>query len=369
MTRRLVVVHNNIDQRSAIGKLAMWATQVALDADYSVIAVAKDINPLLKADVEYRPLHVPRAVFAYQWARALGTVKAALAGASYDILHTFQAQLTGIADTWHVQFLTRSAEQAGAFPRGNDALSLWRRSQMRTVAAMEDRCLRRLTDSVNVLFPSQLMLKEFTRLYGQPFRHEMLPNPVAELIDVTAHERRQARHDLVGAFDGIVVGYLGGVDDRKGWRELAEGIAGAANTFLLFGGTGSQTFRDARLAGRCRTVGYVEDLTSFLKACDVLAVPSKFDPDPLVVTEAAARGVPSITTPMVGTQEEVLKHGAGVSWDGEAGSFPTVIREVADRQPELSAGASKMAGALSEGWVSERLRRYWAEALEFRKRR
>lgn len=366
MTRRLVVVHNNVDQRSAIGKLAMWAIQVALEADYSVIAVAKDIDPLLKADVEYRPLHVPRAIFAYQWARALGTVKSALAGASYDVLHTYQAQLTVIADTWHVQFLTRSAEQAGALPQGSDALSRWRRSQLRTVATLEDRRLRGLTDSVNVLFPSQLMLKEFTRLYGQPRRHEMLPNPVAELIDVTADERRQARHDLVGVFDGPVVGYLGGVDDRKGWRELADGIAATTNTFLLFGGSGSRTFRDPRLTGRCRTVGYVEDLTTFLAACDVLAVPSRFDPDPLVVTEAAARGVPSITTPMVGTQEEVLKHGAGVSWDGEADSFPAVIRDVVDRQAELATGASKMAAALSEGWVSERLRQFWAEALDFR---
>jgi glycosyltransferase involved in cell wall biosynthesis len=192
---------------------------------------------------------------------------------------------------------------------------------------------------------------------------------VAELIDVTADERRQTRHDLVGDFDGVVVGYLGGVDDRKGWRELADGIGGTANAFLLFGGTGSQTFRDPRLTGRCRTVGYVEDLTSFLAACDVLAVPSRFDPDPLVVTEAAARGVPSITTPMVGTQEEVLKHGAGVSWDGRADTFPAVIGAVADRHAELAAGARKMAGHLCEGWVSERLRQFWAESLEFRARR
>jgi glycosyltransferase involved in cell wall biosynthesis len=359
-----VVVHNNIDQLSAIGKIAAWATRVALEADYRVIAVARDIDPLLKADVEYRPLHVPPAIFAYQWARALSTVKAALAGLSYDILHTYQPQLTGVADTWHLEFLTRSAEQTGSFPQGRDLLSIWRRSQLRTVAAMEDRYLRRLTEKVKVLFPSQLMRNEFTRLYGEPPRHGILPNPMGELVDLTPDKRQQARHDLVGHFGGVVVGYLGGLDDRKGWRELADAIAATTNSFLLFGGTGSQTFRDRRVAGRCRTVGYVEDLTRFLAACDVLAVPSKFDPYGLVVTEAAARGVPSITTPMVGAQAEVLKHGAGVSWDGKADSFPAIIREVAERQVELAAGASRMARALSEGWVSERLRQFWAEALE-----
>ncbi len=241
-SRRLVVVHNNIDQRSAIGKLAMWATQIALEADYSVIAIAKEIDPSLKDDVEYRSLHVPRAVFAYQWARALHTVKSALGGVPYDILHAYQPQLTGIADTWHVQFLTRLAEETGSFPQGGDLLSRWRRLQHRTVAAMEDRYLHNLTDRVEVLFPSQLMLDEFTRLYGRPSRYEMLPNPAAGITEVSVEERRQAREGLVGQFDGVVVGYLGGMDDRKGWRELADGVALAPDAFLVFGGAHSLTF-------------------------------------------------------------------------------------------------------------------------------
>jgi glycosyltransferase involved in cell wall biosynthesis len=366
MTPRIVVVHNNIDQRSSIGKLATWAIRVALEANYSVVAVARDIDPSIRADVEYRRLHVPRAVFAYQWARALGTVKAALAEVRYDILHTYQAQLTGIADTWHVEFLTRSAVQAGAIPQGSDALSRWRRAQVRTVAVMEDRYLRRLSDKVNVLFPSQLMLREFSKLYGEPPRHKILPNPVAAVDDISVDERRHARQDLVGEFDGTVVGYLGGLDDRKGWRELANGIAAATDSFLLFGGTDSQKFRDPRLEGRCRTVGYVDDLTRFLAACDVLAVPSRFDPYALVVVEAAAQGVPSITTSMVGVQEEVVKYGAGASWDGRADTFPEVVSTVAYRRVELAAGARKMAAELSERKVSARLLQCWSEAVERR---
>jgi glycosyltransferase involved in cell wall biosynthesis len=363
------VVHNNIDQHSAIGKLAVWASKVALEADYEVIAVARDLDSTLKADVHHLPLHVPRAVFAYQWARALGTVKAALAGVSYDLLHTYQPQLTGIADTWHVSFLTRAAEQAGSFPRGRDALSIWRRSQHRIVAAMEDHYLRRVTGNVNVLFPSQLMLDEFSRLYGEPLRHEVLPNPVADLVPVSNKQRTQSRQNLVGRFDGVVVGYLGGMDDRKGWRELADGVACASDAFLLFGGTGSKNFHDDRLTGRCNTVGYVEDLTKFLAACDILAVPSTFDPNPQVVTEAAARGVPTITTPMVGAQDEALRYGAGVPWDGHAGTFPAVIRAVVDGHAELAAGARRLAKALSERVVSKQLLQIWADALDFADRK
>jgi glycosyltransferase involved in cell wall biosynthesis len=367
--RRLVVVHNNIDQRSAIGKLAMWSTQVALEADYEVVAVAKDLDPTLRGDVDYLPLHVPRAVFAYQWSRARGTVRSALAGIPYDLLHTFQPQLTGMADTWHVQFLTRAAEHAGSLPRGRDALSRWRRSQQRAVAAMEDRYLSRLTEHVNVLFPSHFMVDEFTRLYGHPPRHTVLPNPAPEIIPISAEDRRRTRRSLVGQFDGVVVGYLGGLDDRKGWRELADGVAGAPDAFLLFGGTGSERFSGDHLRGRCRTVGYVDNLTGFMAACDVLAVPSSFDPCPLVVTEAAARGVPSVTTRGVGGQDEVLKHGAGVSWDGQAASFAGVIRTVAKNQAELAAGAHRLAEALSKRQVSERLRQIWREALESPARR
>jgi glycosyltransferase involved in cell wall biosynthesis len=367
--RRLVVVHNNVDQRSAIGKLAMWATQVGLEAGYTVTVVAKDLDPSLAGEVQHLPLHVPRAVFAYQWGRARGTVRAALGSVSYDILHTYQPQLTGMADTWHVQFLTRVAERTGSFPRGGDALARWRRSQLRMVAMMEDRYLRRVTERVKVLFPGQMMQDEFTRLYGLPIRHQILPNPAPEAMPVSAEERGRARRDLVGEFEGIVVGYLGGLDDRKGWRALADGIALTERAFLLFAGSGSEKFRDDRLAGRCRTVGYLDDLSTFLAACDVLAVPSSFDPFPLVVTEAAARGVPSITTSMVGSQVETLKYGAGVAWDGKAGSLPAVIQDIAQRHSELSAGALTLAGDLSERRMAERLLGVWEEALEFRQGR
>ncbi len=368
-TGRLVVVHNNIDQRSAIGKLAMWATEVALEANYTVIAVARDLDPTLHADVQHLPLHVPRAVFAYQWARALSTVKSALGSVPYELLHTYQAQLTEIADTWHVQFLTRAAEETGSLPKGRDIRSKWRRSQILTVAAMEDRYLRRLTESVTVLFPSYLMRNEFTRLYGQPLRHQMLPNPAPDITPVSAEERSMARQELIGGFDGVVVGYLGGLDDRKGWRQLVDGIANAPSAFLLFGGTGSEIFRDQRIMKRCRTVGYVDNLAKFLSACDVLAVPSSFDPFAMVVTEAAAHGIPSITTPMVGAQYEVLKHGAGLSWDGQAGTFLEVVHAVATRHAALEAGACKLADTLSRRRVSDQLRQVWAEALELRARR
>jgi glycosyltransferase involved in cell wall biosynthesis len=213
------------------------------------------------------------------------------------------------------------------------------------------------------------MRKEFARLYGEPPLFEMLPNPASEVIDVASEEKLRARHDLVGEFDGLVVGYLGGLDDRKGWRELVGGVAEATNCFLLFGGTGSQSFRDPRVEARCRTVGYVENLTGFLDACDVIAVPSKFDPDPLVVTEAAARGVPSITTRMVGTQEEVLRHGAGVPWDGAAETFPGVVRAVTDRLPHLAAGAKGMAEELSQGRIGARLRQCWIQSIDTQVRR
>ena len=344
----------------------MWATKVALEADYSVIAVARDLDPSLEHDVRHVPLHVPPAVFSYQWARALGTVRSALPGVEYDLLHSFQAQLTGVADTWHVCFLTRSAQQARSFSRDRDLRSRWRRSQSRLVALMEDRYLGRVTESVDVLFPSALMLREFSRLYGEPPRHQMLANPAERLIDLSGEERLSARLDLVGTFDGVVVGYLGGMDERKGWRELVAGVAGTPEAFLLFGGSGSEGFSDPRLSERCRSVGFVTDLTSFLAACDVLAVPSRFDPWAQVVTDAAARGVPSITTPMVGVQEEVLRYSAGVSWDGRAASFPAVLRTVAERHDDLVAGARCLAAVLDEQQVSQSLRRIWMEALVFK---
>lgn len=361
---QIAIVHNNINQDSSIGKLAAWAVRVALEADYRVIAVAKDLDAGLRGWVDHRPLHVPRAVFAYQWSQARRTVQAALGNTTFDLLHTYQPQLTPIADTWHVCYLTRPGLKATPQPQGLDARGWVTRVQQMAVAAMEDRILSRVPATVKVLFPSELMANEFSSLYGVPQHWGYLANPAPNPTPVMPAARSAARRELVGDFDGVVVGFLGGVDERKGWRSLLDGVAQAGDTFLIFGGTGSERIRDDRIGARMRTVGYVSDLAQFYCACDVLAVPSLFDPYAMVVTEAASYGVPSVVTPMVGVRSELLAAGAGVSWDGQADSFGAAVVPFRAHLQEYRRAAVRFAESVSEQALSAALLDEWQAAME-----
>ena len=78
---------------------------------------------------------------------------------------------------------------------------------------------------------------------------------------------------------------------------------------LLMGGQYTDGFVAPELAGRFRAVGVVTDTDSFYAACDVLVVPSYFEPLGLVAFEAAARGLPVIATAEVAALPHLLNCG------------------------------------------------------------
>lgn len=55
----------------------------------------------------------------------------------------------------------------------------------------------------------------------------------------------------------------------------------------------------------------LSDMSEFWAAVDVLAVPSRFEPFGMVVTEAAVREIPVVVTPEVGAADLVRTHTAG----------------------------------------------------------
>jgi glycosyltransferase involved in cell wall biosynthesis len=165
----------------------------------------------------------------------------------------------------------------------------------------------------------------------------------------------------------MTVGYLGGIDERKGYRRLIEHLRDAADCVLLLGGQYTREYRAAELGDRAVGLGLVSDLDAFYAACDVVAVPSLFDPCPMVVLEAVARGIPVIATNGVGTLPHLVEYGAGVAWDGASPLGP-VVRRLVERRDEFSAGASAMAADVSERAYGERLSRVYEQVLSEKRR-
>lgn len=356
MSRHLVVVHNNIDTRSSIGMIAMHEVKAALERGWRVTVVCRDLAPQLVGQVEWRELYVPPRVHLLQWSVARPTVQFALHGLRPDVLVVHQPQLAAMADIWHVHFLSRAARRAVP-SRAQGARDRVREMQLDAVAFMEDWYLRRIPPSTRMLFCSEMLQTDFEEIYGGTRNGTVLYNPAllpGSSPGADADPNFGLRRELVGDWSGPVVGFLGGADPRKGGDEVVEAVAREPDLFLLHAGAGDLDVSDDRLQGRTRGMGYLSDVRCLLDAVDVLLVPSRYDPFPLVVLEAAARGVPVMVSPKVGAAALVVKTGAGTMWPTGAPIGPS-IRKIMARREEYSNGARELVARLDP--------RRWQEQL------
>lgn len=353
--RTLAVVHNNIDPESSIGSIALWQVHEALERGWNVVAVCRDLDASVAAHVEHRPLYVPPRLHLVQWAAARATVRAALRGASYDVLLVHQPQLAAIADLWNVHYLSRAARAVrGPLPPG------WRARvndvQAAGVARLEDCYLSRVPDSTRILFCSDVIRDDFTRLYGSHANSTVLPHPA--LLDAPTAGRElpdpRIRRSVVGDHAGPVVGFLGGGDPRKGGDLLTDAVAAEPDLFLVHAGGPGLDVSHPRLAGRTRDLGYLSDVSRLLDAVDVLVVPSRFEPFGLVVIEAAARGVPTLVSPVVGAASLAVRAGAAGVWTPGTPLGPAVA-DLRRRRPEVASAGLGLAGSLDPRRVADAL--------------
>lgn len=358
---KIAIVHNNVDQNSSIGKLAAWAVSTALDQGWHVTVVARDLDPALRASVEWRRLYVPPRLHAIQWAVARPTVKRALQGVSPDLLHVYQPQLAAIADTWHVEYLSRVAVETGSLHQGSRVKDRLTRGQQLAVAAMEDRYLKNVGGKPTVLFCSEQLRDHYLRIYGPPAKIGVLYNPAFSAPSAAGCTRSGARASFGLREDDFVVGYLGGVDERKGYREAISAVTELPDAVLLMAGPRSEGFVSEHLGSRLVAVGLLRDTRDFWAACDVLIVPSRFDPFAMVVTEAASNGVPVVVTPDVGASALVERHSAGEV--AVAADLAAALTRVRNNPYQYESGLNAMVAETAAGRLSEQLVSTWHEAL------
>ncbi len=341
------MIFEAIGPYNAIGKIAAAEVRAALRAGYRVSVVAHRLDESLHGEVEWLKLYNPRRGFALKWLTARHFIKRALGGRTFDVVHGHQPQIADLCDVFQCHFLTRVAHERGCLVSGTGLGAAVRRWQQQAVMRVEDRCYRRWNPSTQMLFVSALIRSEFDRLYGLPPRWRVLENAAPLWDPISETERTEARrHYGIGDVSQPVVGYLGGLQRRKGYAELLDAIAAMPGAYLLMAGQMTDGFVDERLAGRMRGVGLIEP-RRFLAACDVVAVPSRFDPCPMIVLEAAARGVPVIASEGVGNQATVLTCHAGLAWDAGQPFEPVLGRLMSDRE-SFVAGCRRLVEDRSE---------------------
>lgn len=352
--RTLVVVHNNVDDRSAIGKLAAWAVRAALEREWHVTVVCRDLDDSLAGVVEHRPLYVPPRLHLLQWSVARPTVGMATRGVRADAMLVYQPQLAAIADVWSVHYLSRIAHTLRGRPT---SLRQWQHDvQAAGVALLEDRYLRHVPDTTRVLFCSDVLRHDYAELFGDPPNAGVLYNPA--LLPSPTGDRRlpdaALRADLIGDHAGPVLGFLGGADPRKGGDLILEAMAREPELFLVHAGPQPMDDSAGVLRGRTRSLGHLGDVTSLLDVVDVLMVPSRFEPFGLVVTEAAARGVPVLVSERVGVAPLVTATGAGAVWTPPESLGPLVTDLIA-RRVQIAEGGRRLVQFLDPDRLADQL--------------
>lgn len=99
--------------------------------------------------------------------------------------------------------------------------------------------------------------------------------------------------------DKFKVGFAGRIVDRKGWRALVEAKDYLDDTEIIIAGTGKESEKLEELTSRkdeIEYVGCVDDIRELFNAVDCMAIPSKWDPNPLIFYESQAAEIPVVAS-------------------------------------------------------------------------
>ena len=357
----LCIIHEGIGDYNAIAKIAKGDAECALDAGWAVTVVAKRLDEELQKKVEWLQLHVPSRVYLYKWLTARHYIRKALGGRSFDIIHAHQPQVADLADVFDCHYLSRMSHQRGCKDNRPGLRGVIMRMQERGILFAEDYFYRRWNPRTHMLFDSNLTRDDFTGLYRRPPSSEVLLCPLPPLRVADPAERAAARASFFGNnCDLPVVGFLGGSIHRKGVARLIAASAAEPELLFLIGGSGSEQLP---ATDRFKPIGLVSELDHFYAACDVLIVPSLYEPFGLVVFEALARGTPVITTPEVGALPHLLEHGVGASWKPGTPLLP-VVQEVLLHRDHTAQAVKEMEQTLGRAAYAQRLMATYEKVLK-----
>jgi glycosyltransferase involved in cell wall biosynthesis len=215
------------------------------------------------------------------------------------------------------------------------------------------------------------------RVYGKVrSRIVVIPNGV----DLTAfrppgdEERQRARAAFQLDDDARVVLFVGHEFARKGLDHTIEALVHAPSVMLLVVGGNAQAIQAAQaraaeldVAERVLFVGTRTDLPLFFAASDMLALPSAYEANALVVLEALAAGLPVVCTPVGYAPEIVVDGENGFLVERDARQIGARFEELAAADlPEWSRRARRSVEHLGWRAVAER---YLALADEIRAER
>jgi glycosyltransferase involved in cell wall biosynthesis len=166
---------------------------------------------------------------------------------------------------------------------------------------------------------------------------------------------RAAARAAAGVPEGVVaVGFVGEYfTGRKGLDVLLAAVA-AGDEHVVIGGRGDDDWLAAQVAalgltGRVHPLGFTPPDRVY-EACDVVAVPSRYEPFSLVTLEAASLGLPVILTETVGAAEHLGAAAVVIGAPPKADGLRAALDQLGDPSVRADAGEAARAVSASLTW-------------------
>ena len=220
-------------------------------------------------------------------------------------------------------------------------------------------CERRVFSdaSQRIVCNSEMVRREIAARHRvAPARLCLIRNGVAfERFAGAGHERARLRGELAAGSDVVFV-LAGSGFARKGLDTALRALARAALPAQLWVAGGDDTGAWRRLAralgvaGRVRFLGFRADLPAVFAAADALLLPTRYDAFANVCLEAAAAGLPVVTSGANGAAELFADGGGIVVQPDDVAGFAAALEALGEPGARRRLGEAARAVAAAHGW-------------------
>jgi UDP-glucose:(heptosyl)LPS alpha-1,3-glucosyltransferase len=273
---------------------------------------------------------------------------------TFDVVHSFSRtrhqDLFRAGGGSHAEYMERQYTGFAA---------VWRRysPRHRVLLAIEREVFG--DASQMVLCNSRMVQLELTRRYAIPDERLAL---IYNGVDLERfHPSRCATEGAAlraefGAQDALIWLFVGSGFDRKGLATALYALANAAGDGVLWvaGNDDPKPWRKLAAAlgvgARVQWLGSGRDVAALCAAADALILPTRYDAFANVCLEAAAAGIPVVTTASNGAAEILGEGGIVVRDAADTGAFAVALERLASRAERRTRGAAARAVAEQHGW-------------------
>lgn len=205
---------------------------------------------------------------------------------------------------------------------------------------------------------------------------DVVPNAVNASFFEHTGDQQTARRKLGLPEQGTLLGVPGTLRPMKGHPFFFNALRDLGDADLVVAVTGGGTSAYTQelkalterlgVAAQVRFMGYVEDMRSFYRACDLVCIPSVAEPFGRTVIEAFAAGTPVVATAVGGIRETVVDGHTGMlvaygDTKALANRLRQVVEDAALRETLRANALAKATEAYHESVYKARICRIAAE--------